>query len=237
MTGVIASGNRWCVRTSFRLVHVGSSPCYGDDVDRHAEERKRGAGGGDAPHTNNPRTFQPAGGGTGGGDRSFEGKLAPAAAAPVGQPRAAPPAWRRADRSALQEHFQQAPRRPTSAATQAQSPNGRGFENNPAVAAAHHAGMRTGHTNGQRAFVVAGNLGAEVPCCFCKGDRGLFLWCAERIGGRGHPRQCRWRRGTMPAATPDNAGGGVGQCRRRPQTMPVAAWGIPQLTLEVATQT
>ena len=116
-------------------------------------------------------------------------------------------------------------------------PNGRGFERlgptpaggaNPAVAAAHHAGMRTGHTNGQRAFVVAGNLGAEVPCCFCKGDRGLFLWCVdcETWDDRwpGSPQ-------TMPVAAWDRQG------RRRPQTMPVAAWGIPQLTLEVATQT
>ena len=92
---------------------------------------------------------------------------------------------------------------------------------------------------------VAGNLGAEVPCCFCKGDRGLFLWCADcetwdangSVAGVTPDNAGGGVGQTRPAATPDNAGGGVGQCRRRPQTMPVAAWGIPQLTLEVATQT
>ena len=245
MTGVIASGNRWCVRTSFRLVHVGSSPCYGDDVDRHAEERKRGAGGGEAPHTNNPRTFQPAGGGTGGGDGSFEGKLAPAAAAPAGQPRAAPPAWRRADRSALQEHFQQAPRRPTSALKGwvrllRAEPT---LRSRPRITQACALDTLMGNVPSW----VAGNLGAEVPCCFCKGDRGLFLWCADcetwdangSVAGVTPDNAGGGVGQTRPAATPDNAGGGVGQCRRRPQTMPVAAWGIPQLTRvrEAATQT
>ena len=184
MTGVIASGNRWCVRTSFRLVHVGSSPCYGDDVDRHAEERKRGAGGGEAPHTNNPRTFQPAGAAQEAGTEASKGSWHLQRRRRQGN---LPPAWRRADRSALQEHFQQAPRRPTSAATQAQrARTGEALKGwvrllraEPTLRARPRITQTLDTLMSNLPSWVAGNLRAEVPCCFCKGDRGLFLWCED----------------------------------------------------------
>ena len=179
-----------------------------------------------------------------------EEKLAPAAAAPAGQLRAAPPAWKRADRSALQEHFQQAPRRPTSAATQAQrARTGEALKGwvrllraEPTLRARPRITQALDTLMGNVLSWVAGN---QVPCSFCKGDRGLFLWCEDcetwdanaAVAGVTPDNAGGGVGQTRPAATPDNAGGGVGQCRRRPQTMPVAAWGIPQLTLEVATQT